>query len=98
MISFMALGFILLLGATLWIMLAFLQRSEAPTETKDVQRISVQAAKAAFDQGQAIILDVRGQETYANQHIRGAENIPLDELQNRLDELNPSGWIITYCT
>lgn len=64
----------------------------------EVTRISVADAKAAFDIGNAIFLDVRSAESYVTQHISSAINIPLDELPNRIKELNPDAWIITYCT
>jgi hypothetical protein len=30
--------------------------------------------------------------------VSGALSIPLDQIENRLDELDTSQWIITYCT
>ena len=76
------------------------QNNNIPQTEADVPRVAVEAAKAAFDNGQAIILDVRPADAFANGHIAGAISIPLG-----LIESNPSGlgldknkWIITYCT
>ena len=72
-----------------------LPRSEA-----SVPRVTVEEAKAALDSGEAIIVDVRGPDAFADSHVAGAISIPLG-----LVESNPAGldldkeqWIITYCT
>lgn len=64
----------------------------------DIPRISLADAKAAFDAGEAVFLDVRVADAYASSRIQGALNIPEGELRARLTELNPSDWIIPYCT
>jgi rhodanese-related sulfurtransferase/peroxiredoxin len=43
------------------------------------------------------LLDVRVAATYDSEHIPGAINIPLKELESRLGELDPSKEIIVYC-
>jgi hypothetical protein len=64
----------------------------------EVERVSLDDSKAAFDQGNAVFLDVRSAESYAQGHIAGAVSIPLGELGDRIGELDPNDWIITYCT
>ncbi|MEN9563359.1 MAG: hypothetical protein RIR73_1603 [Chloroflexota bacterium] len=64
----------------------------------EIQRTSLEDAKAALDSGSAILLDVRSAEAYAGQHITGAINIPTAEIETRLAELDPNAWIIPYCT
>ncbi|HEX2981095.1 MAG TPA: rhodanese-like domain-containing protein [Anaerolineaceae bacterium] len=64
----------------------------------DVQRVSLEDAKTAFDQGTAVFLDVRKANDFQASHIPGSISIPLAELPNRLNELDPNQWIITYCT
>ena len=60
--------------------------------------IGIEESKTAFDNGEAIFVDVRSESFYAAGHIPGAVSIPLTELEGRIDELNPEKWIITYCT
>jgi len=68
---------------------------EAPQE---VQRVTLEESKAAFDTGAAVFLDVRTADAYATSHISGALSIPLAELETRIADLDPDQWIITYCT
>jgi 3-mercaptopyruvate sulfurtransferase SseA len=65
---------------------------------QDVTRINLVDAKTAYDQKEAVIVDVRDADSYASDHIPGALSIPLSELPDRLGELEPNAWIITYCT
>jgi rhodanese-related sulfurtransferase/DNA-binding transcriptional ArsR family regulator len=47
--------------------------------------------------GLVTVLDVRPAEEYAAGHLPGAVNIPLDQLQRRLDELDRQQEIVAYC-
>ena len=75
-------------------------QSGLPLTEVDVPRITPADAKAAFDAGLAVILDVRDLSSFSQKHISGAVLVPLNDI-----ELNPIGipypqdqWIITYCT
>jgi len=46
---------------------------------------------------QIILLDVRTEEEYSAEYIPGAINIPLSDLESRIDELDSSKAIIVYC-
>jgi len=64
----------------------------------EVSRVGIEESKAAFDNGEAVFLDVRSESSYATGHIPGALSIPLADLEMRMEELDPDQWIITYCT
>ena len=79
---------------------SFITSGDLPQTEREVPRVSVEEAKAAFEQGQAVLIDVRNPPAFESQHIAGAINIPLGEI-----ERDPAGldlakdqWIITYCT
>lgn len=74
------------------------QNQEPTVAVSNIPRVSVVEAKEAFDQNQAVFLDVRGASFYEDSHIPGALSIPLNELEERMDELDPDDWIVTYCT
>lgn len=69
-----------------------------PVNESQVQRVTLEDAKAAYDSKSAVFLDVRDSSTYSIAHITGAINIPLSELPTRMGELDPKVWIIPYCT
>ena len=73
---------------------------ELPATETDVPRVSVEEAKAAFESGLAIIVDVRQPNNYESSHIAGAISVPLGEIERNLTSLtlNKEQWIITYCT
>ena len=50
-----------------------------------------------LDPNDSILLDVRSEMEYENGHIPGAINIPVDDLRERLSELDPEKEIIEYC-
>jgi len=53
----------------------------------DVRRITAQELKAKLDAGQAVVFDVRRQESYTQRHIAGAISLPENEVAARLAEL-----------
>lgn len=44
-----------------------------------------------------VLLDVRSPEEFMSGHLRGAVNIPMEELECRMDELSRDRPIIIYC-
>ncbi|MEW6239310.1 MAG: rhodanese-like domain-containing protein [Chloroflexota bacterium] len=87
-----------ILSCSLFVPTASAPVSEPQVSEDEAPRISLDEARAAFDSGAAVFVDVRSEAAYAEGHIPGALSIPLAELESRLDELDPAQWIITYCT
>jgi rhodanese-related sulfurtransferase len=48
-------------------------------------------------EGDALILDVRDPEEYRGGHVEGAQNLPLDQVRDRMNELPTDREILTYC-
>ncbi|WP_456412184.1 ArsR/SmtB family transcription factor [Thiolapillus sp.] len=48
-------------------------------------------------EGLVTVLDVRPAEEYAAGHVPGAVNVPLAELEARLDELDTGHEVVAYC-
>lgn len=77
------------------------QNSFAQEQSQEdaMPRISVQDAKAAFDKGEAVIIDVRGPDAYNNSHIKGALDHGLGRLeQGDFKDLPKDKRIIAYCS
>jgi hypothetical protein len=71
---------------------------ESDNPQAQVDRVTLNDAKEAYDTGSGVFLDVRDTESYSQSHIPGAISIPLGELGGRSGELEPDKWYITYCT
>lgn len=50
-----------------------------------------------LDMNKTLLMDVRTEMEFNNGHIDGAVNIPVDELRNRLNELDMNKEIFVYC-
>lgn len=50
-----------------------------------------------YDLSNSILVDVRSKLEFSNSHIDGAINIPVDNLRERLSELDKNKEIIVYC-
>ncbi len=64
----------------------------------DVARVSPEQAHMSAMSGEAVIVDVRGQEFYEAGHARGALSLPLEELPARFSELPKDQAVLFYCT
>lgn len=108
-IAMVILGVLLILGSVGWLVnasrLTEAQRASvsAPVTSPripypEILRVSLGDSKAAFDLKQAVFIDVRGEPYFSQGHIPGAISMTDDDVANRLSELDPNAWIITYCT
>jgi hypothetical protein len=104
-----AFGVLLIFGSVAWLVLSSKTSAESASSIAssastpripypEIRRISVGDAKAAHDLGSAVFLDVRGEPYYSQGHIPGALSVTEEELDNYLNQLGPSDWLITYCT
>lgn len=101
----MVVGGLLILGAIGWTIYAASQPQQssqlapvAQDDYPDVPRLSLAESRAALDAGQVVFVDVRDALSFAESHIPGALNIPVDEISQRMGELDKNDWIVTYCT
>lgn len=63
-----------------------------------VRRITVAELRDLLDRNEAIVVDVRTEESYKSGHIRGAKLIPVKETLNHVSELPKDKLIVTYCS
>ena len=64
----------------------------------DVPRAKLRDAKAAYDTGNAVFIDVRSRESYLASRIPGALSIEIPEIEEETAALDREGLYITYCT
>jgi len=65
--------------------------------SSEVILISVDDSYGHYGDEDYIFLDVRSLSEYESGHIKGAINIPVSELEDRLDEIPKDKHIIAYC-
>ena len=70
----------------------------AASPADDAPRISIEEAKKDFDEGTALFIDSRASEAYKLEHIKGAINITIDKLPEKLKELPTDKTLIVYCS
>jgi len=82
------------IGFLLWLAYAL-----AGADSNNIPSVAPKEAAAMQTAKKAIIIDVRGDDEWQEQHIPGAVHIPLGQLNERLPELNryKNSNVITQC-
>ena len=63
----------------------------------DLDALSVEEVLTKARKGDVVILDVRPSEEYAFGHLKGALNLTIEELEERLADLPKDKTIVAYC-
>lgn len=64
----------------------------------DAPRISLGDAKKGFDDGTVVIIDVRDDAAYKQEHIKGSLNITTAMLDAKLNDIPKGKKIVAYCS
>ena len=72
------------------------------TQTFLTDRAQLEAVDAGtllrrLDEGDVVVIDVRPEQEFRAGHIPAARSIPIDELEDRLDEMPRDRAIVAYC-
>lgn len=62
-----------------------------------VQQVPAEQAVALWQKQEAVLIDVRKNDAYQQEHISGAVSIPLDELESRLAEIPHDRKVLLIC-
>lgn len=73
------------------------QEKEGTNNEVAYKTITSEEAKELLANNEVIIIDVRKQETFSDNHIPNAQNIPLKELEAKLPELDKSVSYLVVC-
>lgn len=63
----------------------------------EVRRVDIDEARAAVERGEAVFVDVRGEDAFRQGHIRGALSVPTGTTAQHASKLPQNKLIITYC-
>ena len=85
--------------AFIFVFAAFVWYAEAESAgSNNFQNVTVaQAREMIISNRYLVILDVRTPTEFSNGHIEGAINIPVDNIKERIKELNLRDKILVYC-
>jgi len=103
LIPFILLGVVIVLSIAGLILADNLRqaRIENPGEISnqdEIPRVTAEEAYQAVVDGEAVLVDTRSEVVFQSGHAAGAINIPVELTEQRLGELDPDTWYITYCT
>lgn len=73
-------------------------KNDGHAEADDAPRISLADAKKEFDARTAVFIDTRPEDTYKQEHIKGAINITLQDDASKYDKIPKGKKIIVYCS
>jgi predicted sulfurtransferase len=71
---------------------------ETSIGTDGANRMTLAGAKKLFDSSEVLIVDTRDKSQYDAEHIKGAINITVRDVEARLSELKTDKKIIAYCS
>lgn len=67
------------------------------TDREDLEAVSPEELERRMQEDDVLVLDVRPDEEYEAGHISGARSIPVDRLEEHLDDLPQEKEIVAYC-
>ena len=85
-------------ATALFVLCAVMMLVTGQAQDDGVRRITPAEAHKMVAKGQAVILDVRGEDSFKAGHIKGTLWIPLNDISSRAGELPRGKMIITYCS
>jgi len=68
-----------------------------PQGSRNYTSLDTESAKEMLDENNIVLIDVSSRDLYNAEHLRGAKNIPLDQLDKRLGKLPRDKDIVVYC-
>lgn len=67
------------------------------TDRAQLEAVDATTLLRRLGDGDVVVLDVRPAEEYRSGHIPGARSIPIDELEDRLQEVPRDREVVAYC-
>lgn len=65
-------------------------RADSPADHGEYRTVDVATLKSSLDGGKVpVLIDVRTPQEFGRGHVPGARNIPIQELERRVGELDP---------
>lgn len=91
-----AIGFLTIISSLIILIRMKSKKSEIMKKEKDcISKEKIEALRASGQE--IVILDVRGNKEFLENHIEGAINIPLDQLENDFGKFGEHQLVVTVC-
>lgn len=74
------------------------QKTSQHGQMDDAPRIFLEEAKDDFDAGNVVFIDTRGEDTFKQEHIKGAINIMPEQVEFKYKEIPTGKKLIVYCS
>ena len=68
-----------------------------PQGSRNYTSLNTEEAKTMLEDKNIVLIDVCSRDEFKAEHLRGAKNIPLDQLDNRHGKLPRDKDIVVYC-
>lgn len=66
-------------------------------DRRELEAITREELRRRLEAGEVIVIDVRPEAEFAAGHIPGAVSVPIDELEDRLGQLDDERTVVAYC-
>lgn len=70
---------------------------QAGKQVDSIPSVTVDELADVMEEGQAILLDVRKQSEYNSEHVAGAENVPLDFINDSMERIPKNKTCYVHC-
>lgn len=80
----------------LLVCVCFITLTGCNSSKEETTSISKSELETVMESGKYTIVDVRNKDEYGDGHVKGAINIPVDEIDDKVD-LDKNNTIIVYC-
>lgn len=75
----------------------FYTQIKQPSSETDYGDVTAEQARELIEKRLLVILDVRTVQEFEDGHVEGAINMPVDDLEQRLEELDRNDEMLVYC-
>lgn len=72
-------------------------RREFSALDADAERVGREELRALLERGEVVVIDVRPEVEFEHDHLEGARSLPLDRLDEAIDQLPRDRPIVAYC-
>lgn len=66
-------------------------------DRRELDAVSLSDLQEGYESGEVVLVDVRPSDEYRSGHIEGAESVPIEDLEEALEDLPEDREVVAYC-